>query len=75
MALEANVCRVWRPLNPSKCTRGSNKEDEWVVEEFRAIEALGTNLWPFSFNDSVQQLRLGAQPWERRGTKNHLNRT
>ena len=36
---------------------------------------MGTNLWPFFLNDSVRQLRLGAQPWERRGTKNHLNRS
>ena len=33
------------------------------------------NLWPFSFDDSVWQLRLSAQPWGRRETKNHLNRS
>ena len=32
---------------------------------FEAIEALGVNLWPFSFGDSVWRLSLGAQPWER----------
>ena len=32
MALEANVCRVWQPLIPSQCTRGSNNEDEWAAE-------------------------------------------
>ena len=44
----------------------------WNLE---ATEALGTNLWHFSFDDSVRQLRLGAHPWKGRETKNHLNRS
>ena len=65
MASSVKGCRDLRPLICSQCKGILKQDNEWNCHVLpkRNLEAVGANLWQFSFDGLVEPLRWSAQPW------------